>query len=78
MRSFRFSDALIQDTIAYYETRGESLSPETAQEYLHSMSSLYESLMAFAGFESTSAPQEPPPLMRGGGGARRAQSVRLT
>lgn len=48
---FSFSPELIDRTIAYYKSHGESISPETAQEYLHSLSSLYESFMAFAAYE---------------------------
>ncbi len=45
---FSFSVQLTQRTIAYYQALGESITPETAQEYLRSMSSLYGSMMAFA------------------------------
>lgn len=55
MEGFSFSQDLINRTIAYYKTRGESITPETAHEYLLAMSSLYESFMAFAGCEPTPA-----------------------
>lgn len=48
MEPFSFSPELTNRTIAYYLGRGESISPETAQEYLRDMSSLYGSFMAFA------------------------------
>lgn len=47
MEPFSFSPELINRTIAYYMGRGESISPETAQEYLRDLSSLYGALMAF-------------------------------
>ena len=57
MQGFSFSEGLINDTIAYYKTRGEDISSQTAHEYLLAMSDLYESLMAFAAFEPAPTPE---------------------
>lgn len=71
---FSFSIQLTDRTIAYYKALGESITPEAAQEYLRSMSSLYGSFMAFAATSDEEAGMRSGrvrvPLERSGSGRR--------